>query len=574
MIGVACIYGTTHFAANQVLGDNAIPLAKSKVFNAWWFFLLLGIFFIQFVVSTWHVTVMSLKLWWKRDFSRGFTFLTTGNGRARVSVPGGLSRIERVLQRKFTRTHREGDRFFAHAGLRARIGPTIIHFGIVVILIAGLVRIVLDRQGKIMSEGRFAAAEGETSSLIFHPAFNDMRMGEHNYVPLHIPYEITVLDFDEIMHPNSDSPAYYSSLLKVKDVETGEVTIAKVDMNHSISIGGYEFHQASYSPLPPIQTHRMQFDVRDAKTGERIAVTDASPETRVQVGDEDLFLEVDGESVGQAWRLYASSNPNEPISSGKLLAKARESELSLKVVAFFPDFDFDPVEGPHTRSSQPVNPVVQVALMHDGVPSSQTFLSLDSEFNEALPEYDPLFLLELADIQVAGGAPENYEGVDWTDKDFARFVIDVKDKFTGDNVSRQTLAVGATSHDPVVFMAHDGDEPPPSGAEFAIYPVGRDIRYVTVLMVVNEPVVPYYIAGVALIFFGAMLTFTGRYRALYGEWIPESEEFLFALVPRFGTSPNPQEFAELVSELSGTPMPSEPDSLSVTPENEPATVGS
>ena len=33
-----------------------------------------------------------------------------------------------------------------------------------------------------------------------------------NLVPRAIPYEITVLDFDEIKHANSNEPAYFSSL--------------------------------------------------------------------------------------------------------------------------------------------------------------------------------------------------------------------------------------------------------------------------------------------------------------------------------------------------------------------------
>src|SRR5690606_35210161 len=162
LICAVCIYGTMFYAANKVYGDNAIPMAKARVFNAWWFFSLLGLFFVQFVISTWHVTKMSFGIWSKRDFSRSRDYLTIGRNRANIEVPDGPDHIERVLRRRFTRAHRDGNRFFAHAGLRQRIGPTIVHAGIVVILLAGLCRIYLDRKGYVLSEGRFIGSEGET----------------------------------------------------------------------------------------------------------------------------------------------------------------------------------------------------------------------------------------------------------------------------------------------------------------------------------------------------------------------------------------------------------------------------
>ena len=68
---------------------------------------------------------------------------------------------------------------------------------------------------------------------------------------------------------------------------------------------------------------------------------------------------------------------------------------------------------------------------------------------------------------------------------------------------------------------------------------------------VNEPVVPYYIFGVVLIATGALMTFSGRYRAAYGLWNPEKAELQFALVPRFRRNFDEDEFHSLVSELSG-----------------------
>lgn len=547
-----CVYGTMHYAANSTLGDNAIPLAKARVFNAGWFFALLGFFFIQFVVSTWHVTKMSLGIWWKRDFTRGRTFLTTGPGRASIPLPAGPDALLAELRRRFTRAHREGNRFFAQKGIRTRLGPTIIHAGIVTILLAGLGRILLDRQGQILSEGRFVAAEGETTDILLRPARTDQAMSGGNIAAFRIPYEITVLDFDEVLHANSNAPAYFSSLLSIKDRATGEVTVAKLDMNHSVEIGGFEFHQAGYNKLPPIQTYRTNFDVRDAATGERIAVADASPETRVQVGDEDLFLEIDGEAPGSAWRAYTSESPLEPVAEGKVLQKAGEGTLAFEVSEIYPDFAFDPEKGPYSRTNSPNNLAARLTVMLDGTPAGQTIVFLDRDLNDAMPLAADRFRLRIDDVRVDGGSREDYADVDWQDPDYSRLVVSAMDIRTSAVLGEQVVGLGIRSGN-IAYVDAGGDEPPPAGARYAIYPAGRTLRHETVLSVVREPVVPFYVAGVALIGFGAMMTFAGRYRAFHAEWDEEAQLLHLALVPRFGKErgPDPKEFEELVRTLSG-----------------------
>ncbi|MDK2972891.1 MAG: cytochrome c biosis protein [Candidatus Sumerlaeota bacterium] len=572
LVGLACIYGTVFYAANARLGDNAIPQAKAKVFNAWWFFLLLGVFFTQFVISTWHVTKMSLALWWKRDFSRSRAYLMQGPGRASVAPAGGADEVERVLRGRFTRVHREGGRFFAHAGLRQRIGPTVIHAGIVVILLAGMARFLLYKSGYIISDGRFIGEEGETTSVIFLPKHDDQAMSSENSQAVRLPAEITVLDFDEIFHANSQSPAYYSSLLRVKDLRTGRVRVVKLDMNHSATIAGLEFHQASYQKLPPMQKYRTDFDVRDARTGERIAVTDASPETRVQVGDEDLYLEVDGELPGAAWRLYTAANPHEPVATGTLLAPEKPRELTVALRNFYPDFAFSQEAGPHTESNKPIDPAVEVELRIDGAAVGSTLLFEDPQKQELVPAVVPEVDVRLADIHVRmEGDDWSFEGFDWTNPDSAFFEFEVLDRATGAVLGNRLAAFNQPS-EPVELAAADTGQQPPAEALYAVSPIGRSTRHITILSVVREPVVPYYIFGVALIAVGAVITFSGRYRAFHGLWDDEEQRLHFALIPRFGKAPDAKEFQSLVKELGGAVGPAGAnevgDGANETPERE------
>ncbi len=82
----------------------------------------------------------------------------------------------------------------------------------------------------------------------------------------------------------------------------------------------------------------------------------------------------------------------------------------------------------------------------------------------------------------------------------------------------------------------------------------------------------YYTLGVALMFFGALMTFTGRYRALYGYWDAAASRFHFALVPRFGRRPDPEEFRRLVAALAGNESSEDPNRQTTTPRERGTTL--
>ncbi|MEQ8821214.1 MAG: cytochrome c biogenesis protein ResB [Sumerlaeia bacterium] len=558
VIAAVCVYGTMHYAASSDWGDNAIPLAKARVFNAWWFFWLLGIFFLQFVISTWPVTKMSARIWWKRDFQRDPRFYRLPRGRASLKVPSGLEHIRAVLRQDFTRTHEDGNAFFAHKGLLQRIGPTVIHTGIVVILIAGLVRIVMERNGLILSEGRFFAQEGQTLSNIYAPRFMDQAVSATNLRELSVPFDIKVLDFDEVLHPNSNQPEYFSTLLQVRDKATGNVRVAKLDMNHSLRIGNLEYHQAGYFKIDDPGFYRVNFDVRDAVTGERIAVTDAGPGTRVQVGDEDLFLEVDGENPGDSWRLYSSATPLQPFAEGRLIATPRDATVTYHVHKFYPDFrvreaatnENDSGLEPFSASNVPKNPAVLISWNADGIPG-EAWVFLDKQLAAAMPEHDETIQFVLEDIQIPADA--DFETLDWNEPGAARFVLSVTNRSTGETIERDILDIeedGEADYTIVPQTQVDtGDAP------YIVAAVERVPLYGTNLSVVREPVVPFYILGVAIIAIGATMTFMTRYRALHGLWEEETRTLHVAYVPRFGKEPDPADFQRLIRKLEDASNP-------------------
>lgn len=572
IIAGVCIYGTMFYAANKSLGDNAIPLAKARVFNAWWFFALLAFFFVQFVTSTWRVTIMSFGIWWKKDFSRTSDQLALSASHQRISVESPDS-IPKLLGKKFTRVHMENGRVFAHKGIASRLGPTIIHSGIVLILLAGLVRIILSKEGYIISEGRFSGVEGETYTEFYVPKDLGRVISQDNIEPLRIKdYDIKVHDFDEIKFANSTTPAYFSSLVEVINRKDNTSRFMKLDMNHSMNVGGLQFHQASFVMIPPIEGQRMNYDVRFAESGERLAVADASPGTRVQIAQTEYFLEVDGEAPGDAWRIFSRENPGKPLESGKLLASSETLGIRLKPVEFFPDFHLEEASGAETpkaisKSNVPKNPALMLEMFQGEMNMGKTMIFMDKELNKLMPPSNPFFRFEFEDIQTLSGSAtteEDFAKFDWTDPSMARFIVNVVD-----------LNSGLTTPLPLVLNEEsEGIKPSvepqkqlaEAGGKFMVYPLERTMKYATIFSVVREPLTHYNTIGVGLIFIGAMMTFIFRYRALHGIWHADKKEFEFAVIPRFG-KPDMEEVQQIVKLLS----PNSPTSTTTNPSANPVT---
>lgn len=539
LIGVACIYGTMGYASNAALGNHQIPLARAKVFNAPWFAALLAVFAVQLVVSTWHVTLLAFRIWGRKEFKRSaasFAPAVTRGPRAEVRLPEGtdIAAVEAALRRGFTRFHREGGALFAHRGLLSRVGPTVVHAGMIMILAAGMVRYVLVTNGTVMSEGRFIAAEGETSNIVWEPRDHSQSIGGSNVQPREIPNKkyIRVLDFDEVKHANVNSPAYFSSLVEITDPLTNRVSVHQLDMNHSVNIDGLQFHQAGYEAIAEERPTRFLFDVRNPQTGKRIAVTDASARVPVRIGETDWHLIVDGTAPGARWQIFHRDQPTVILAKGRVDGGATGGEFTYEVVRFFPNFQIDrEAMQPFNANNDPANPAAELVMYLNGQPIATQWIFFDPQIQSQNPPRDSVYAFELRDVLVPSGqAPD----ADLTQPGAARFVLAAIDRTSGKTAREDSLTLGERSAPLPYKMEQPPAAAPEPGAQFAVTNLGPTTRYTTVLSVVNEPTVPATVLGVAVIFLGALMTFISRYEALYGLLSADGRTLQLALVPRWG----------------------------------------
>lgn len=555
LIGIVSIWGTMNYASNAALGDNAIPMARVHVFEHPYFVGLLVLFSVNLILSTWHVTRMSFGIWWKREFKRTPLFYEHGTSpRGALKPEGGLDGAMGTLRRRFTRVHRDGDAIYAQRGIASRLGPTIVHIGMLTVIGSIVVKAALLWNGSVITEGRFVAAEGEALTYILQPISLDQQITPENSRITPIDSWVRVLDFDEIKHPNSNVPAHFTSLIEVRDPATQEITVAQLDMNHSLTIrtkafGDLQFHQAGYQAVPDGDVQRVNYDVRDRGTGERIAVTDASPGTRVRVGETKYFLEVDGAAPASRWRLYTASAPLEPVATG-LVTGGRQLNFAFKPLEFYTDFRInETTRQPFNASPDLTNPALRVGILLDGRQVQETWLFFNQELAAIAPDPHPRFRLELSDVR----APRNAElsTIAWNEPGSVLYQVTVHDKQTGASLP-ELLAIGQASGDRVYTATVDHSiAAADNEGGFEVRLLGPTQRYLTVLSVVNEPTVFWTKVGVAIILIGAMMTFLSRYRSFYGLWDEEAGVLRLALVPRWGVSPVREEFDALVKELSG-----------------------
>jgi len=555
LIGIASIYGTMGYASNAALGDNSISMARTHFFESEGFVALLILFAINLIFSTWHVTKMSVGIWWKKEFRRAPGYYEAGSSpRGEIPVEGGAAAVESFLRRRFTRVHRDGNAFFAHRGILSRLGPTIVHIGMLVVIGSICAKAWLLWNDRIVTEARFIAAEGETTPLIYEPRDLAQTISPLNQRARNLGLWVKLLDFDEVKFPNSETPAYFSSLVEVRDPVTNQITVAQLDMNHSLKLqtrlGELQFHQAGYQKVPESDVQRVNFDVRDRATGERIAVTDAHADTRVRVGDTDYFLEVDGVAPADRWRLYKGVDPHKAIAEG-LLVGGRTLTYSFRPLRFFTHFTIDPdTKAPANKSPEIVNPALEVALFLDGKQVETTWLFADQELAKAVPVSHPKFRLELRDVRFKPGLQPNQ--VQWEKPGEALFVIALMDRQSGNELGNEILEMNEMSP-PVEYTStvDHGGGVAGTTSDYEVRILGPTDRFLTVLSVVNEPTVVWTNIGVVITVIGALMTFIFRYTAFYGLWDDSRGTLRLALVPRWGQSPVSEEFDQIVATLSG-----------------------
>jgi cytochrome c biogenesis protein len=297
------------------------------VFHSWWFVL-------QLALLALNLTVVSIEMWPKfrkriRDFSP--VLEESAEGSAGGGLPELHARLAEIVARRFRRprvTERGGKVYLgAQSGKYAHLGVYVIHAGIVLILIGGMIT------GLKGFEGMIQLVPGETSSFYFD------RQVQGRRVPL--GFEIRCVDTWMEKYPDGSPKSYFSDL---EILDGGKVVARKtIKVNDPLSHKGIYFYQATFGQGTADEKVSIAIDVVDPKTKKVAPLVVGFNEPKplpngkgsLTVVDyaENIPLDLEGHvrNLGEAVRLQVSES-GEPFKTVWLFKN-------------YPDFDRDMRKG-------------------------------------------------------------------------------------------------------------------------------------------------------------------------------------------------------------------------------------
>ncbi|MBE9221133.1 cytochrome c biogenesis protein [Cyanobacterium stanieri LEGE 03274] len=211
-----------------------LNLGFDHVYTTWWYVSILVLFGTSLIACTFRRQLPALKaaqIWKYYRQPREFNKLALS---AELSV-NGLAEIKESLTKKGYKIHQDNDSLYAQKGIIGRVGPIIVHIGMIVILLGAI-------WGAFT--GFFAQemiAEGETFTIK-----NFIEAGALTNLKKPQDFSVKVKDFRIDYSPQGAVDQFYSDL-SIIDQEGKELDKKTIFVNQPLRYKGVTFYQTSWS---------------------------------------------------------------------------------------------------------------------------------------------------------------------------------------------------------------------------------------------------------------------------------------------------------------------------------------
>jgi len=237
-------------------------LSLDDIFHSSWFIALLGLFSFNLLLCAARRLRRSIKVL----LSSPQPLLESDLPSALPTVPWRMEESDevlraahRILRRHRYRVHEQGDQLVGERFRYSRLAPDLIHLGILVVLVGGLL-------GIFRFEGRLSLNETELGKT-FHPCASQ---ATPNCIE-NADFALRIDDFGAQFYPQSGLPKGYWSLATI--IEDGRpVKTARIEVNHPLTYKGICFHQERFGE--DLQAARAVLLVVDRETGEPLGELD------------------------------------------------------------------------------------------------------------------------------------------------------------------------------------------------------------------------------------------------------------------------------------------------------------
>ncbi|ANV86978.1 cytochrome c biogenesis protein [Picosynechococcus sp. PCC 7117] len=209
-----------------------LGLGLDHVYTTWWYLVLLLAFGVSLIACTFRRQLPALKTaqnWTYYSQARQFNKLALST----ELDHGSLQSLKPQLEKKRYKIFQDGEKLYARKGIVGRIGPIIVHIGMIVTLV-----------GSIWGAfGGFMAQEMIPSGVNFK-VNNVFKAGIFSESDR--PWSVNVNRFWIDYTPTGDIDQFYSDL-SVVDEQGQELERKTISVNHPLRYDGITFYQTSWS---------------------------------------------------------------------------------------------------------------------------------------------------------------------------------------------------------------------------------------------------------------------------------------------------------------------------------------
>lgn len=286
----ACAVGSIVYS-DKSLGAVS---ATRYVFGAWWFMALCLAFSVNLILCSWRRSVRVVRALTRPSVFTSADFYEGRDSHGSLAWSGGIQPVVDTLRGTHTSVYVSGNAATAQRGAVGRLGATIVHIGLLLIVASGFMRFAAARCGWGIYDARMAIPEGASTRTYYtriDPEKDDLPENLQSHT---LPFSLRALDFTAEFHPNTSQPRFFSSLLELSPVggEAGAGRIYEVTMSRALSYHGYKITQNSYTEDSSIE--RGRYVVTDTSNGDstQLDAGDADPVRLRLGGNSDLFFQV------------------------------------------------------------------------------------------------------------------------------------------------------------------------------------------------------------------------------------------------------------------------------------------
>lgn len=248
------------------------------VFHSWWFLSLMGLFAVNLVICTTRRLQASIRF--LRTPLRPLAKVSA-DGAAVARLHGEPSKareaIRRVLKRRRFRFREEGGQFVAQRFRWSRLGPDVIHLGILIILIGGLL-------GIFKFQGYISLNETELGK-VFPPCTAEQQVD----CIKNADFSIRIDGFRAELYP--DGMMYKDYWTTITVLEDGkEVLTKEIQVNDPLTYKGITFYQTNYGY--DLNHAQATIVVEDRESGEQLGEFKVKVGERFQIPGTDKWVEL------------------------------------------------------------------------------------------------------------------------------------------------------------------------------------------------------------------------------------------------------------------------------------------